>query len=103
MRGLPAYGSGAATIRGRNFSAWRSGYRVRYGDGWRTLIALSLLPPIVYGFGYYYPYAYVAAPEDYCQGFTEDGCQLSWQPVEAIEGGIVYQCVAYCPQEQPPW
>ena len=62
-------------------------------------MALSALHPIIFGFSYYYPYAYLAVPEDYCDGFTEDGCRLSWQPVQTLEGEIVYQCVAYCAQE----
>jgi hypothetical protein len=33
----------------------------------------------------------------YCQGLTEDGCELMWQDVETIEGDVVPQCVAYCP------
>jgi hypothetical protein len=97
LRGIPAIGAGRATIRGQNFSAWRGGYRVRYGSGWRTFVALSVLSPLVFGYTYYYPYAYISAPQPYCEGFTEDGCQLSWQGVETLEGGIIYQCVAYCP------
>ena len=45
----------------------------------------------------YYPYAYISAPEPYCEGLTEDGCQLIWQDVQTIEGDVISQCVAYCP------
>ena len=49
------------------------------------------------GSSQYYPYAYVSAPEPYCEGLTEDGCELMWQEVETIEGDVINQCVAYCP------
>ncbi len=97
LRGIPARGAGAAFIRGQNYSTWRSGYRVRHGSGWRTFVALSALGAIAIGTGYYYPYAYIAAPQPYCEGLTEDGCQLMWQEVETIEGDVIPQCVAYCP------
>jgi len=97
LRGMPVRGAGRATIRGHNFSVWRSGYRVRHGGGWRTFIALSALSAIAVGSSSYYPYAYISAPQPYCEGLTEDGCQLMWQEVETIEGDVVSQCVAYCP------
>ena len=97
LRGVPARGAGRVAIRGQNYSAWRSGYRVRHGSGWWTFVALSTLGAIAIGSNQYYPYAYISAPEPYCEGLTEDGCQLMWQEVETIEGGVVNQCVAYCP------
>jgi hypothetical protein len=48
----------------------------------------------------YYPYAYISAPEDYCDGLTPDRCQLVWQDVETDEGDITQACVAYCPWQQ---
>lgn len=45
----------------------------------------------------YYPYAYLSAPQDYCEGETEDGCELRWREVDTIEGDVIGQCVAYCP------
>ncbi|MFZ0353480.1 MAG: hypothetical protein WAM12_07385, partial [Pseudolabrys sp.] len=97
LRGLPARGAGRAVIRGQNYSAWRSGYRVRHGDGWWTFVALSTLGAIAIGSSQYYPYAYISAPEPYCEGLTEDGCELMWQEVETVEGDVINQCVAYCP------
>jgi hypothetical protein len=98
LRGLAPRGAGRATVRGRNFSAWRGGrYRVRHGGGWRTFVALSALGAIAIGTATYYPYAYIEAPQDYCEGLTEDGCQLMWQEVETLEGDLTDQCVAYCP------
>jgi hypothetical protein len=97
LRGVPTRGAGRVAIRGQNYSAWRSGYRVRHGSGWWTFVALSTLGAIAIGSNQYYPYAYLSAPEPYCEGLTEDGCQLMWQEVETIEGGVVNQCVAYCP------
>ena len=90
-------GAGRTVIRGQNYSAWRSGYRVRRGSGWRTFVALSALGAIAIGANEFYPYAYVSAPEPYCEGLTEDGCELMWQEVETLEGDVVNQCVAYCP------
>jgi hypothetical protein len=97
LRGVPVRGAGRTVIRGQNYSAWRSGYRVRHGGGWRTFVALGALGAIAIGSSQFYPYAYVSAPEPYCEGQTEDGCELMWQEVETIEGDVVNQCVAYCP------
>jgi hypothetical protein len=97
LRGAPARGAGRAVIRGQNYSVWRAGYRVRHGSGWRTFVALSALGAIAIGSSTYYPYAYISAREPYCEGLTEDGCQLMWQEVETIEGDVINQCVAYCP------
>ncbi len=97
LRGVPVRGAGSAVIRGQNYSAWRSGYRVRHGDGWWTFVALSALGAIAIGSNQYYPYAYISAPQPYCEGLTEDGCELMWQEVQTIEGDVVNQCVAYCP------
>jgi len=97
LRGVPARGAGPAVIRGHNYSAWRNGYRVRHGNRWRTFVALSALGAIAIGAIEYYPYAYISAPEPYCEGLTEDGCELMWQEVETLEGDVINQCVAYCP------
>ena len=97
LRGVPTQGVSSAVISGHNYSAWRSGHRVRHGRGWRTFVALSALGAIAIGSSEYYPYAYISAPENYCEGLTEDGCELMWQDVETIEGDIIPQCVAYCP------
>ena len=97
IRGVPAQGAGRAFIQGRNYSVWRSGYRVRRGGGWRTFVALGALGTIAIGASQYYPYAYIQAPEPYCDGRTEDGCQLVWEDVDTLEGGTSGQCVAYCP------
>jgi hypothetical protein len=94
---VPAHGAGRAVIRGRNYTAFRSRYRIHHAGGWRTFVALGTLGAITIGSDYYYPYAYISAPEPYCEGLTEDGCQLMWQDVETLEGDIISQCVAYCP------
>ncbi len=90
-------GAGRTTIGGHKYSVWRGKHRFRHGGNWRTFAALSALGTIVIGSSDYYPYAYISAPEAYCDGFTEDGCQLSWRDVETVEGDTVEQCVAYCP------
>ena len=97
IRGVPARGVGRTSIQGRNYSVWRSNYRVRRGGGWRTFVALGALGTLAIGAADYYPYAYIQAPEPYCDGRTEDGCQLVWEDVETSEGGAYAQCVAYCP------
>jgi hypothetical protein len=97
MRGL-SRGKGQASVRGRNFSTWRGGrYRTRYRNRWVTFVPLAALTAILIGENRYYPYAYISAPIDYCEGITEDGCDLRWREVETIEGDRVGQCVAYCP------
>lgn len=97
LRGVPLNGAGRAFVHGQNFSAWRNGYRIRRGGGWRTFVELSALGAIGVGGAIYYPYAYVSAPESLCDGLSEDGCQMMWEDVETIEGGGDPQCVAYCP------
>jgi hypothetical protein len=90
--------SGRYNYRGRNYSYWRHGpWRHRYNGGWRTYVALSTLAAIAYGANTYYPYAYLDVPENYCDGITEDGCQMSWTEVETVEGGVAPACVTYCP------
>jgi hypothetical protein len=100
IRGAPASGAFHTSIRGRNYSLWRSGYRARYGGGWRTFVALGALGVITIGAAEYYPYAYIDAPADYCDGMTEDGCQMVYDEVQTEEGDVVPQCVAYCPWQQ---
>jgi hypothetical protein len=97
LRGMPVRGAGRTAIHGHNYSVWRSGYRVRHGSGWRTFVALSTLGAILIDSNEYYPYAYISAPENYCEGLTEDGCDLQWQEVQTEEGDVFDQCVAYCP------
>jgi hypothetical protein len=96
---LSLRGAGRATIAGRNFSIWRGSYRVHRRGYWRTFVGLSALSAIMVGSAYYYPYAYIDAPENYCEGLTEDGCQLQWQEVQTLEGLTESQCVAYCPSQ----
>jgi hypothetical protein len=86
-----------ATIAGRNYSIWRGSHRVRHGGQWRTFVGLGTLGALMFGSAYYYPYAYIDAPAPYCEGLTEDGCQLQWREVPTIEGPTDFQCVAYCP------
>jgi len=97
IRSIPPRGPGRYTIAGRNYSAWRGSYRIRHGNGWWTFVALSTLGALAIGASQYYPYAYIDAPEPYCDGLTEDGCQLVYENVQTIEGDVVGQCVAYCP------
>ncbi|HET7848905.1 MAG TPA: hypothetical protein VFL51_07575 [Pseudolabrys sp.] len=100
LRGMPGASVGRTSIRGRNYSVWRRGHRVRYHGGYRTFVALSALTALAIAGSQYYPYAYIDAPEDYCDGLTPDGCQLVWEDVQTVEGDIIPQCVAYCPWEQ---
>jgi hypothetical protein len=99
-RGLSAVsirGASQARVAGRNFSVWRGSHRARVGGNWRTFAALSTLGAVMFGTSYYYPYAYIDAPAPYCEGLTEDGCQLQWREVPTLEGPQEFQCVAYCP------
>ena len=90
-------GANRASIAGRNYSIWRGSHRVRRGGQWRTFVGLSTLGAIMFGTAYYYPYAYIDAPAPYCEGLTEDGCELQWRAVPTLEGPTEFQCVAYCP------
>lgn len=89
-------------VGGTNYSVWRDGdsHRV-YRDGyWTTFVGLGVLTPVAIGTAYYYPYAYIDAPAPYCDGLTEDGCELEWQPVPTVEGSTEFACVAYCPWDE---
>jgi len=97
LRNMPMRHVGWTTIRGKHYSVWRGGYRVHHRHGWSTFVTLGALSALAIGADYYYPYAYLSAPEPYCEGQTEDGCLLMWQPVQTLEGYFVNQCVAYCP------
>jgi hypothetical protein len=97
---VPAIGVSRASIRGENYSVWRHGYHAHYHGRLYTCVALSALPAILIAANQFYPFAYIDAPESYCDGLTEDGCQLVWQNVETDEGDIIPQCVAYCPWQQ---
>ena len=90
-------GANRTTIAGRNYSVWRGSHRVHRHGHWRTFVGLSALSAIAFGSAYYYPYAYIDAPAPYCEGLTEDGCQLQWQAVRTLEGPTEFVCVAYCP------
>lgn len=90
--------SGRYNFHGRNYSYWRGGpWRHRYGNSWRTYAAIGTLAAIAVGTATYYPYAYLDVPQDYCDGITEDGCQMSWEEVDTVEGGVAPACVTYCP------
>jgi hypothetical protein len=97
LRGVSIRGANRAAIAGRNYSIWRGSHRVRRSGQWRTFVALSALGSLAIGAATYYPYAYIDAPAPYCEGLTEDGCQLRWLAVRTLEGPVEFQCVAYCP------
>jgi hypothetical protein len=98
FRGISRNGGGQFRLRDRNFSVWGGGHRWQGSDGrWRTYVALGALGVLAIGAYEYYPYAYIDAPQPYCEGLTEDGCQLDFQDVQTVEGDVVGQCVAYCP------
>ena len=92
-------GSNQAFVNGKHYTIWHGNntYRIRYGNSWRTFVALGVLAPLLIGADHYYPYAYIDAPGPYCAGLTEDGCQLVYDEVETINGDVYPQCVAYCP------
>jgi hypothetical protein len=101
LRGLASGRASRTVVAGHNYSAWRgNGYRIRYHDRWRTFVPLSALAVLMVGSSRYYPYAYISAPEMYCDGRTQDGCMLDWERVETVEGDVIGQCVAYCPWEE---
>ena len=85
------------TVAGKNYSIWRRGHRVHRHGQWRTFVGLSALSAVMFGSAYYYPYAYIDVPAPYCEGLTEDGCELQWEAVPTIEGPTEFVCVAYCP------
>ena len=67
------------------------------GKNWITFVALATLPPLFIGTDFYSPVGFVPLAGPYCDGFTAEGCSLSWQPVALEDGGEDLECVAYCP------
>ena len=55
IRNMPTRGAGRTSIRGKNYSVWRSGYRARYHGGWRTFVGLGTLGVLAIGAAEYYP------------------------------------------------
>jgi len=96
LGGLLPIGVGTAPIRGRNYAVWRRGYHAHYHGRLYSSVAVGALPAIWIGGNEFYPFAYIDAPESYCDGLSEDGCQLVWQAVGTDQGEVIPQCVAYC-------
>jgi hypothetical protein len=86
-----------ASFHGKNYTVYRRDYRVRHNGRWRTFVGLGLLAPLLIGVSEFYPYAYLDVPDAYCEGLTEDGCELVYDDVETLDGDLIPQCVAYCP------
>ena len=77
-----------------------TGPRVIYWRGARrSLIPLAALGVITVGAVGYRAYGYVPVEQPLCEGPTPDGCELRWQEVPTVEGDVVPQCVAFCPQQ----
>jgi hypothetical protein len=76
-------------IRGRHRAHWR-------GRAYWAL-PLTVLSALAIGSLTYTPFGYVPVDEDYCYGWTADGCRLRWTWVPTLEGDEIPQCVAYCP------
>ena len=89
--------SNQAFLHGKNYSVHRRDYRVRRNGRLFTFVALGVLAPLVIGAATYYPYAYLNVPEDYCEGRTDDGCEMVYDEVETADSEAIPQCVAYCP------
>ena len=88
-RSLHLGGRNVTIVRGRHHASWHGR---RY---WA--LPLGVLAGITVGSLLYSPYAYVPVDENYCVGYTADGCRLRWTWVPTEEGDEIPQCVAYCP------
>jgi hypothetical protein len=97
LGGLLPIGVGTASILGQSYAVWRRGYHAHSHGRLYSCVALSALPAILIGANEFYAFAYIDAPESYCDGLSEDGCQLVWQGVGTDQGEVIPQCVAYCP------
>ena len=64
----------------------------------RTLVALSVLGGIYVGGTYFIADGYVPLGVPACRGLTPDGCQLTWRDVPTDDGGVIAQCVQFCPR-----
>ena len=90
-------GASQAFVSGNTYTVYRNNYRRRYNGRFYTFVALGLLTPLAIGAAVYYPYAYLNVPANYCEGLTEDGCEMVYREVETVEGDLIPQCAAYCP------
>ncbi len=90
-------GASQALVSGNTYTVYRNNYRRRYNGRFYTFVALGLLAPLAIGAAVYYPYAYLNVPANYCEGLTEDGCEMVYREVETVEGDLIPQCAAYCP------
>ncbi len=95
-------------INRRPTRIFREPRRVWWGGGFRTLVAISALAGLAIAGTYYEPDGYVAVAQPVCGGVTAEGCSLRWQDVPTEDGGVVAQCVQFCPRrvaapvEPPP-
>jgi hypothetical protein len=92
-------GGGPVRIGGRNVTIVRGPRYVVWRGHRRSLVPLAVLGALTVGGVAYAAYGYVPVEQNYCDGFTEDGCQFMWTDVPTEEGDLVPQCVTYCPAQ----
>ena len=92
-------GGGPVRIGGRNVTIIRTRRFVNWRGHRRYLLPFAGLAALTIGAIAYSPYGYLPVAQNYCDGFTEDGCQLQWTDVPTEDGDLVPQCVAYCPAQ----
>jgi hypothetical protein len=73
--------------------------KIWWNGRYRTLVALGLLGGIYVGSTYFIPDGYVAVAAPVCHGITAEGCSLAWRDVPTDDGGVIAQCVQFCPQQ----
>jgi hypothetical protein len=62
------------------------------------VVPIVALGAVTVGALAYTPYAYVPVTAPVCTGYTADGCFFRWTDVQTADGGVIQQCVAYCPR-----
>lgn len=90
---------GPIRVGGRNVTIIRSRRFVNWHGQRRYLLPFAGLAALTIGAIAYSPYGYLPVAQNYCDGFTEDGCQLQWTDVPTEDGDVVPQCVTYCPAQ----
>ena len=85
-------------VNNRNVPVVRGPRAVFNGARNVNVVPVAALPDMFIAGNAFQPNGFVALAQPVCGGVTTEGCALRWQNVATDDGGIVTQCVQYCPR-----
>jgi len=91
-------GPNVTLINNRNINIFRGPRSIWWNGRLRTLVALGVLGGIYVGGTYLIADGYVPVAYPACRGITVEGCSLTWRDVPTDDGGVIAQCVQFCPR-----